>query len=767
MVSYSKKVSFCPFRPDDLDKSWKVTFGEWEVVRGKLRHIRPDFNGDADKLFSGAPGMAAIKRVGSVAYRFGGGGVEYLRCKFECRLGMSDSFSVSLDEWAADWRNEFGMRGILSHGYTGSRCHEYDDQVLSPSEPQEVNCFEVVGEPGQVIFLLNGRELFRAKRSHERPHRQIEIRTRSGAEISDLTIETEGERPPCKYVKRAKRPKIAACIDFGDDVLYAPFTAEMLELMVQRLEEVGVERIYWLNTIRARDEAVGPGADAVLNRNLDEWNTAAAELGLTGGYGPETIRNCYPFLPKICQAAHARGMEVYSIHKMFDLGFFPSRGMPSPCVLDHFMNNHPEAMLERWKENGIQTNRAEPVRTIRLYKDDEKEHGLNASNISVWVSDDNKSYRRIPPDELQIKSTVESKSFKVHWEGGHEKPCKVQVISIEGLDITQPYFAVATSNAGEFTFRNRIYRLSEVLDAQGRDVAVCRNLPGVPRTRAQQWDGRDSFVFEGFSGTSAPTGGWLNKDFIELYYAIDGVDVGIAFRRGTIDFVRGTPDPLNPVVHDFWSDWIQNSLDAGADGIEIRIVHHRNIIDWANYGFGKLTQEAFKKRYGMELRPERACRQKHMQLLGDYYTDFVRRASHMTRTAGKLFQHHVNLSMDSAPNERAMTNIHWDWRRWLDEGLLDAVTLKNISPGMAFCDEVVQASQAKGVEVWACPYLNLILGMSSSWSEQLTQLMGRITDMGLDGITLYQSTSFLEPKPGDVVLKYPELKNVLCGGGSQ
>ena len=136
----------------------------------------------------------------------------------------------------------------------------------------------------------------------------------------------------------------------------------------------------------------------------------------------------------------------------------------------------------------------------------------------------------------------------------------------------------------------------------------------------------------------------------------------------------------------------------------------------------------------------------------------------MTRDAGKKFQHHIELTMDSPPEQRAMSNVRWDWRGWIEQGLLDAITLK-MEPHVAFFDEVVRSADKYGVETYACPFLNLILGMSRSWQTQLSNLVGQVVAKGANGLILYQTTSFLEPtKSGEIILKYPEMARVLNPG---
>ena len=665
-----------------------------------------------------------------------------------------DNLGAALDEWGVQWRPEYGMKAALSFWENCSYVHAYDDEVF-PETLNEVNRIEIIGDPQRVRFLLNGRELFAGERPFLRPYRQIELKTRAGAVISNLAIECEGPHKKRQPHRRQAPPLVSACVDFGDDLLYAPYTSEMLDLMVQRLAEVNVQRIYWLHTMYLKPEAFGPDADPELSRNL-----AAAPKSIVGTNALQTMKDCYPFLPKICRAAHARGMSVYATLKPFDLPNFPSRGKPSPWVLDHFQDSHPEAAMARCPDPAGTSSADEPVRTIKLYQDDSSPHGIVPEQLTVWTSDDNERFVPVDPP-ARISLGTERKRFERLWSGGLTDEREVQVIVIDGLDIRSDYFAVTVADTGSFTFRNRIYRMTEILDANGRVIPISRSLPAHPTATSTTWDGNEGFVFRGFT-VGNPTGCWRGNDWADMYHALDGDDVGIGFKRGRWQSIRGMPTPAHPESHRFWTQWVQDALNAGVDGVDLRITNHNNILDWANYGFGPETETAFRQRYGRDLRPTLECRRDHMTMLGDMYTDFVRLASRITRDAGKKLQHHVSQSMDANEDQRCMSNIRWHWRTWIAQGLLDSITLKNGAPSTNFFEAVVDAADTAGIETMWCPYLNNILTDSASWAQQMANAMQAVEDNGLHGIILYEVASFLQANDaGDVVLKYPGLGQVL------
>ena len=72
-------ISFSPFKPEYLGTDWKVTFGEWVVEDGSIRHLRPDDPGGDDPVIAGG-GMAGIHCTGNLVYSFSNGGYDPLYC---------------------------------------------------------------------------------------------------------------------------------------------------------------------------------------------------------------------------------------------------------------------------------------------------------------------------------------------------------------------------------------------------------------------------------------------------------------------------------------------------------------------------------------------------------------------------------------------------------------------------------------------------------------------------------------------------------------
>ena len=109
-----------------------------------------------------------------------------------------------------------------------------------------------------------------------------------------------------------------------------------------------------------------------------------------------------------------------------------------------------------------------------------------------------------------------------------------------------------------------------------------------------------------------------------------------------------------------------------------------------------------------------------------------------------------------------MTNIRWDWRTWIEEGLLDCVTIKNTDMTANVFDQVVETARAHGVETIYSPYMNCFFSASQTWARQVADILDDVVKAGLAGLTFYETAAFLRAKQsGDVVEHFPELKNIL------
>ncbi len=751
-------TEFKPFKEENIGREWTAAFGTWRVQDGNLCHYFPEKPGDNAKTMIGnSVDIESFKRLAAIKCVIAPGGAARVRIRIRVALQEYDGLIVSLDESGCEWAPFFGMRPVLSDIASGSRGHEF--APLPWPDDQKYHQIDIEGTENGVTFSFDGRQLFTGPREAGRPHHQLMIESFGTAAISEVRIEAMDVNPA--PAPRDRQPlRLSAVDDFYDDLCYAKFLdPAMFDRLVGQLHELGVERIYWLNTLVMRPEAIGPNADPELNQRINRWNHRLNNSPAGEPSGSPSIQATYPFLEKMIDAAHRRGMEVYGVHKLFDLSVaMETFGKTSPFVLEHFCKTHPEAMLQRW--DGAGENAQATVARIVLYKSDNSDHHIKPEQISIWISDDNKTYRRLA-GQFKISFSTTIKTFARHWEGGHEAPTSVQTITLDGLSINEPYFVVHIDGQRNFSFGNRLYRLAEVYDAKGQPIATTRNLPESPRVSDAAWEGQGGFVFIGKTTCRQETGSGRGRDFQEMYQLLDGNDLGIAFSRGHIPYVYGAPNPMHSQTQVFWRNWINMSLDAGVDGIDIRIMNHNNILDWGNYGFGPQVQSEFLKRYGRPLRRDDNCHLLHNELLGDAYTAFLRDTASLVRGRGKKMQHHVSRPMDCRPDQRPMVNIRWNWRQWIEEGLLDEITLKDLELESGFYRQVMDHATRHNVTTWHCPYLGVLFDASSTWAVTMEQMMRHNYAAGTDGLMLYEAATFMRgDADGNINLLYPDLRRI-------
>ena len=289
-------ISFAPFKSDALSGAWRVRFGSWKIVDGRLWHVRDDATGKEAQSVIAQPGAEALFSLGEIEHLFPEGGFERVRIQLDMSLETEGNVEFALDGWGVEWRDVDAMRGNLEDTVSGSRGWFYDDRPLP--DPTGTNRVDIIGDAREVRFLLNGREMFKARRHFEEPYRTIIFTSLCGLSVSNVVIEGDGCRPRRQPARGAAKPLLAATVDFTDDILEAPYTADMLKILVTRLAELGMKRVYWLHTWRVRSEALGLDADPQLSRALESGLTHSDDAH--SQFLLRTARNCHPFLPKVC-----------------------------------------------------------------------------------------------------------------------------------------------------------------------------------------------------------------------------------------------------------------------------------------------------------------------------------------------------------------------------------------------------------------------------------------------------------------------------------
>jgi hypothetical protein len=147
------------------------------------------------------------------------------------------------------------------------------------------------------------------------------------------------------------------------------------------------------------------------------------------------------------------------------------------------------------------------------------------------------------------------------------------------------------------------------------------------------------------------------------------------------------------------------------------------------------------------------------KLRGEAYTQFYREARDLAHSYDKPVGLHVSISMDMEPEHGAAMEIHWDWRRWIDEGLADSVTMKEVWPGTRFAQEILSHTRPLGVPVIFCPWNSVWQGAGNE--RVIEEWIRAAREGGYDGYQFCECCAILRALPdGRVVNQRPQVAEI-------
>lgn len=584
-----------------------------------------------------------------------------------------------------------------------------------------------------------------------------------------VRIRAETGEPKARF--RAARPfAFHVAVDFPDDLAVGvPYTEGHFESMLDHFERWGITRVYWMDY---------GGRDG-------------------GWYEPRgrdhveaTFANVADPLAYVTAAAHRRGMECYALSKPFEMGFglgrlfpegsdeaakygkLPMLGGWTPVLNPEFRNHH-DYLIQRNPETGAEDAVGRIVRTIKFYNHDASATGLDPAQVRVWVSNDNASYRKYN-GPCAISERVERRRRpRYDHRGVHEDgpEREVRVLVLEGLNIPEPFLAVTTpASYGVGKLTNTLYALARLLDADGRAIPFTYGVeyngePGTKKDLSQTGIHFDSYPSRfAFHLVVQP-------DFIERYWSLDNSRGFLGMAKGKNRSPCGAPEPSIPEVRDIWMNRVRRCMRCGVDGVDFRIRNHNTLFEWLQYGYNPQVVEAFKERHGVDIRTESFDLGEWRRLRGEFYTRFLRQASEELHAAGKRCQAHISPAMEPEPSEWAMYNIHWDWRRWIEDGIIDEITNKEVPPHGGFFRAIRQLTDVRPLPVYDCPFL-MIAASSRNWRSNVASWWDIARETGHSGVILYECAALLRatqdseelievvPGFGDFIREYRKSRRV-------
>ncbi|MDB6168497.1 MAG: hypothetical protein JWM88_1361 [Verrucomicrobia bacterium] len=488
--------------------------------------------------------------------------------------------------------------------------------------------------------------------------------------------------------------QLSVTVDFPDDICKGPFDHAKLEAMMRAIRETGATRVYWLyyGGVAAGD----PGRGNIWEAH---WAT----------YGPQTIATLGEPLRAAVKAAHAQGLEIIGVLKPYNGGLSGSYPLGSPDAktgsrltkiggniqqVIPFLEEHPEMRLQRRLEDGVSVSGA-TIAEIRLTKADAGETRLRPEHLRLWVSEDNFQYRLlplVPTGSVSVeKAAREVRDYHGNVLTRAGEP--VRVIRLTGLDVRSRFVVITTTwSEGDGDFRNTPLGLVEVRNAHGQPLEC------VVATHAAAWIQPRDFRTYGLDydlgfghwpvTLDAPWAG-VQGDPRQAFSGEDEFSNHTLFGRGPAGGFVGialgknaslpaVPCEAYPEVRALWCGWVTAMLDAGVDGLNLRISAHGCMSDEPEaYGWNPPVLQACRERFG----PGPVDPAQLAKVRGDHYTAFLREAAMLVRARGRKL--HVHLHAEAFRRDLTFgqqngmpANIEFQWRRWMEEGWVDEAYLR-------------------------------------------------------------------------------------------
>ena len=537
---------------------------------------------------------------------------------------------------------------------------------------------------------------------------------------------------------------LEAVTDFIDELSAArqPVTANQIRSMMATLRECGVKRVSWAY--------YGDGHGGYFH------SPRILKDGRTENIPARTYQQLGNPLKVAVQAAHAEGLELYAYYKPYETGLgvvapegsleasnfgrLSHKGGRLTSMMDRFVLDNPHLRIKRRSDDLPSADAITPVCTLRLIKKDDAPTRIRKENLQIWVSRLNHRYQQLEIDfdlresvELAERDIYDLKNTLVTRKGD-----PVRVLTLSGFQLEQPYILVTTNfTSGKSDFENTVMEMLVALDAEGR------NIPGVFSDGWAIWDLQKSNFRQW--GLFFDYGFGRHRRFLDSSNVRGNLGL-IAFTRGRNKYLTGALCETEPEVRKYWLSCIEEMLDAGVDGIDLRVENHSTHTDYPEeYGFNQAVLEACKRRGAIDLEPIAKVR-------GDAYTEFLRQARQRISTRGKRMR--VNLHVDWFRSDRPLgrqlafpANITFNWKQWVEEGLMDEAILRFLSIPYArvLADPVahtmVESCRRAGIPITVNKYL--------SEPQQLHHQIATVQQDGrFSGFILYETASFLKWGPG-------------------
>ena len=397
---------------------------------------------------------------------------------------------------------------------------------------------------------------------------------------------------------------LSTLVDFPDDCQRIEFTEALLAQLMDRLQWMGVRRVYW----------------NYYNAGHWQWFDERGPNGVA-----KTLENLGEPMAAGCRLAHERGMEFIGVLKPYENGV--SHSTPRSVMMQNGWKGLPGISgvynVEPWTrarpELRVRARQADvpvgldsvPVTRIQLRQKDMTPVRIGREQLEIWTSDDNDGYckREVEFSVSEGVETCPRDVVEIDGEPVTSKGSEVRVLNITGLNLLDPFIAVTTNfKDGDGTFSNTAV---EMVRAFGPDDEP---LPIMVASHKAIWRidrdlrGGDLEYDTGLgsatvrldvSNSEAAFENWLSR-------ANDAPDGVIAFTKGRNRYLSGSLCEGEAEVRAYWMEWVSDCIGAGVDGVDIRISCHSSWTDTPQiYGFNAPVAAEYERRYGVNPDVER------------------------------------------------------------------------------------------------------------------------------------------------------------------
>ena len=554
---------------------------------------------------------------------------------------------------------------------------------------------------------------------------------------------------------------LSATVDFPDDLELGVYTPHLIDQVMATLRATGVRRVNWLDYGCAIDRA-SPLYNPILERRA---------------FGPASLAALGEPLPVAVEAAHRHGLELIAVMKPYAGASIitwpegsPDGGRPGlrrvgGTLHDAFgyLERNPRLAIEGRADTKAAPVHPSAIAAIRLTKADASPTRVDREHLEIWTSPGNWRYRRrdIP---FEVRDQVRPAPADVHDYFGHlvtraGDPVRSLTLTL-GAPLDEPYVLVTTTfRDGEPDFTNTASAMVEALDRDGRPI------PLVVATRSATADATRDFRTAGleFDCGYGPFRTALDADNAATSGAWDTPQGGcIAFTTGRNGVLAGGPCESLPEVQDAWLAWLRWIIDAGVDGVDVRISAHGTHTDQPHeYGFNEEILAGLRRQGRAEtldeIRRER----------GNRYTQFLVRAREMLRRSNRSMAVHLHTEAFRPDPVHGQlmgfpANIDFQWQQWLADRLVDHATLRtqwyeslgpennDDLPGLladpVVADTIARA-KARGVPLVLNRYAmeGDTIRTGARLERYLDELEFAVRDPRLDGFDLYEWSVLARP----------------------